>query len=98
VVIYLRPKYSLRLYLGQKNKYISVSLWDARIDENGRFRPASISIQIHNEESPGRASMRTATAARLASILMKMVAEAEKLTMEKKLELSQQDIQNPEDQ
>jgi len=73
-------------------------LWDARIDENGRFRPASISIQIHNEESPGRASMRTATAARLASILMKMVAEAEKLTMEKKLELSQQDIQNPEDQ
>ena len=34
--------------------------------------------------------MRTATAARLASILMKMVAEAEKLTMEKKLELSKQ--------
>ncbi|USS40278.1 hypothetical protein NF865_08095 [Thermococcus aggregans] len=83
-----KPRYTIRIYMGSKDKYIALSLWDARTDEYGNFRPANISMIIHNEDIEAKASMRTETAARLAAVLLSMVAEAEKLTMKEKKKIS----------
>ncbi|WP_144433217.1 hypothetical protein [Thermococcus sp. 2319x1] len=83
-----KPRYTIRIYMGSKDKYIALSLWDAYIDQQGTFRPANISMTIHNEDVEAKASMRTETAARLAAVLLNMVAEAEKLTMKEKKKIS----------
>lgn len=83
-----KPRYTIRIYMGSKDKYIALSLWDAYIDQHGTFRPANISMIIHNEDVEAKASMRTETAARLAAVLLNMVAEAEKLTMKEKKRVS----------
>jgi len=83
-----KPRYTIRVYMGAKDKYIALSLWEARTDEHGKFRPANISMIIHNGESKAKASMRTETAARLAAVLLSMIAEAEKLTMKERRRIS----------
>ena len=79
-----KPRYTIRVYMGSKDKYIALSLWEARTDEHGKFRPANISMIIHNKDTKAKASMRTETATRLAAVLLSMVAEAEKLTMKER--------------
>ncbi|AIF70215.1 hypothetical protein PAP_09185 [Palaeococcus pacificus DY20341] len=79
-----RPRYTIRIYMGSKDKYIALSLWEAHIDNYGNFRPANVSMVIHNEDVEAKASLRTETAARLAAVLLNMVAEAEKLTMKER--------------
>ena len=74
--------------MGSKDKYIALSLWEAHTDEYGKFRPANISMTIHNKDTKAKASMRTETAARLASVLLNMVAEAEKLTMKERRKIT----------
>ncbi len=83
-----KPRYTIRIYMGAKDKYIALSLWEAYIDGYGKFRPANISMIIHNEGVEAKASMRTETAARLAAVLLNMVAEAEKLTMKERKRIS----------
>lgn len=86
-----RPRYSIRVYMGSKDKYISLSLWDAYVDNRGQFRPANVSMVIHNEDVEAKASMRTETAARLAAVLLNMVAEAEKITMKERMRISMEE-------
>ena len=79
-----KPRYTIRIYMGAKDKYIALSLWEPYVDSNGNFRPANVSMIIHNEGVEAKASMRTGTAARLVAVLLSMVAEAEKLTMKER--------------
>lgn len=83
-----KPRYTIRIYMGAKDKYIALSLWEAYVDNYGNFRPANVSMIIHNEDVEAKASMRTETAARLAAVLLNMVAEAEKLTMKERRKTS----------
>jgi len=79
-----KPRYTIRIYMGAKDKYIALSLWEPHIDSNGNFRPANVSMILHNEGIESKASLRTETAARVAAVLLNMVAEAEKLTMKER--------------